>query len=164
MIKGFLTAILICFCLYVPASAEDQNKIHIGKDDRCPVCAMKVARYPNFACTMDLKDGQKFSFCATGCLIRSWFYPEIFLKAQKADIRHVWVQDYFTGKKIDGLSAFWVAGSDVIGPMGPALVPLKSKSDIEVFKRRHGGDMVFDLSELTVEKWETITGKKIISR
>jgi copper chaperone NosL len=149
----------LCFCLIDFARADEQFGIEIDKDDRCPVCAMQVALYPKFACAMELVDGRKFSFCATGCMIRSWLHPEVYLGAEKADIQHVWVQDYFTGEKIDGFTAFWVAGSDVIGPMGPAFVPLKSESDVKAFKRRHGGKTVFHLTDLTDDKWKEITGK-----
>jgi len=150
----------LCFCLIDFARAEEQVGIQVGKDDRCPVCAMKVSLYPKFSCTMELVDGRKFSFCATGCMIRSWLHPEVYLNAEKSDIQHVWVQDYFTGQKIDGVSAYWVAGSDVIGPMGPALVPLKSEIDVEAFKKRHGGKTVFHLTDLTDDKWKEITGRE----
>lgn len=149
----------LCFCLIDFARADEQFGIEIDKDDRCPVCAMQVALYPKFACAMELVDGRKFSFCATGCMIRSWLHPEVYLGAEKADIQNVWVQDYFTGEKIDGSTAFWVAGSNVIGPMGSAFVPLKSESDVEAFKRRHGGKTVFHLTDLTDDKWKEITGK-----
>jgi nitrous oxide reductase accessory protein NosL len=149
----------LCFCLIDFARADEQFGIEVDKEDRCPVCAMQVALYPKFACAMELVDGRKFSFCATGRMIRSWLNPEVYLGAEKADIQHVWVQDYFTGEKIDGSTAFWVAGSDVIGPMGPAFVPLKSESDVKAFKRRHGGKTVFHLTDLTDDKWNEITGK-----
>lgn len=70
------------------------------------------------------------------------------------------VQDYFTGDQVAGESVFWVAGSDVIGPMGPALVPLKNEEDLEIFKKRHETKAVFRLSEMTDEKWQQLTGKK----
>ena len=154
-----LFVFVLCFNLTALTWADEQEKIQVGKDDRCPVCAMKVALYPKFACTMELIDGRTFSFCATGCMIRAWLHPEVYLKAEKSDIQQVWVQDYFTGEKIDGSKAFWVVGSDVIGPMGPAFVPLKSESDVEAFKRRHGGKTGFHLMDLTNEKWDEITGK-----
>jgi copper chaperone NosL len=160
IVASFLSVVAICFCLSAFAKADEQGGIQIGKDDRCPVCAMKVALYPKFACAMELADGRKFSFCAAGCMIRAWLHPEIYLGAEKSDIQYVWVQDYFTGKKIDGSKAFWVAGSDVIGPMGPAFVPLESGSDVEAFKRRHGGKSVFHLTDITDEKWKEITGKE----
>jgi copper chaperone NosL len=157
VITTLFLSVIIFFCLTAFSGAEERPWIQFGKDDRCPVCAMKVALYPKFVCTMEMVDGRKFSFCATGCMIRSWLHPEVYLGSVKSDIQHVWVQDYFTGQKMDGASAFWVTGSDVIGPMGPAFVPLKSESDVEAFKRRHGGQVGFHLPDLTDEKWKEIT-------
>jgi hypothetical protein len=74
------------------------------------------------------------------------------------------VQDYFTGEQVSGESVFWVAGSDVIGPMGPALVPLKNEQGLEVFKKRHGATAVFRLFEMTDEKWQQLTGKNAIPK
>jgi nitrous oxide reductase accessory protein NosL len=72
------------------------------------------------------------------------------------------VQDYFSGQPVDGLAVYWVAGSDVVGPMGPALVPILDERQVEVFKKRHGGKAVFRLAEMTDEKWLTLTGKKAV--
>jgi copper chaperone NosL len=72
------------------------------------------------------------------------------------------VQDYFSGEQADGLNVYWVAGSDVVGPMGPALVPILNEQQVEVFKNRHGGKAVFRLGEMTDEKWQKLTGKKAV--
>ncbi len=135
-------------------------EIEIDEDDRCPVCAMRVALYPTFAAAMELRDGKAFKFCSNGCMIRSWLRPKDFLGVERQEIERVWVQDYFTGRRIDGTEAVWVWGSDVRGPMGPTPVPLVSEKDFEAFNRRHGGKTVFHLRELTEEKWENITGRK----
>ncbi len=97
-------------------------------------------------------------------MIRSWMHPDIFLGTTKTELKRSVVQDYFTGEQVSGGSVFWVAGSDVIGPMGPALVPLKKEEDLEVFKKRHGAKAVFRLSEMTDEKWQQLTGKKAIPK
>jgi nitrous oxide reductase accessory protein NosL len=136
-------------------------EIEINESDRCPVCAMRVILYPTFAASMELHSGEKFKFCSNGCMIRSWLHPEVFLGAPKTEIKNVWVQDYFSGRRIDGTEAYWVWGSDVRGPMGWEPVPLMSKKDLEPFKRRHGAKTVFHLKELSDEKWEKITGRKI---
>lgn len=86
-------------------------------------------------------------------------HPEVFLGVKKASLQLPVVQAYFTGKPIDARKAIWVAGSDVMGPMGPALVPLETQKELDAFKARHGGKTVFRLSEMTDEKWKAITGK-----
>jgi hypothetical protein len=87
-------------------------------------------------------------------------HPEIFLGAAKEELKRTVVQDYFTGEQVPGGSVYWVAGSDVISPMGPALVPLKNEQHLNVFKKRHGSKTVFRLSEMTDKKWQQLTSKK----
>jgi nitrous oxide reductase accessory protein NosL len=139
---------------------DESGAMQISNQDRCPVCAMKVSRHKKFSCALQLMNGSTFYFCGTGCMIRSWMHPEIFLGAAKEELKRSVVQDYFTGEQVSGQSVYWVAGSDVIGPMGPALVPLKNEQHLDVFKKRHGAKSVFRLSEMTDEKWQQLTGKK----
>ncbi|MCU0585171.1 MAG: nitrous oxide reductase accessory protein NosL [Desulfobacterales bacterium] len=139
---------------------DDNGRMHISEGDRCPVCAMHVQAHRKFASAIQLMDGRTFYFCASGCMIRAWVHPEIFLNAPKADLKRSVVQDYFGGEHLDGASVLWVAGSDVVGPMGPALVPLKSEKELAAFKARHGAKTTFRLNEMNDAAWERITGKK----
>ena len=139
---------------------DESGAMQISIQDRCPVCAMQVSKHKKFACAVQLMNGSTFYFCGAGCMIRSWIHPEIFLGATKEELKRSVVQDYFSGEQVPGRSVYWVAGSDVIGPMGPALVPLKDEQHLDVFKKRHGAKAVFRLSEMTDEKWQQVTGKK----
>jgi len=139
---------------------DADGRMHFSAEDRCPVCAMRATTNPKFTSAIELRDGRTFYFCGTGCMIRSWLHPEVFLNVTKKDLRRAVVQDYFSGEHVDAMDVYWVAGSDVVGPMGPALVPLKSKGDLNAFQRRHGGTTIFRLADMTPEKWQDITGKK----
>lgn len=141
---------------------DDNGHMRISQGDRCPVCAMKVGKHKKFASAIQMVDGTTFYFCGTGCMIRSWIHPEAFLGKKKEALKRGVVQDYFTGRQVDAMNVFWVAGSDIVGPMGPALVPLRSVEDLEAFKKRHGGKAVFRLSEMDDGKWLKITGKSIL--
>ena len=141
---------------------DENGHMQISAQDRCPVCAMKVSAHKKFAGAIQLTGGQTFYFCGTGCMIRSWIHPEIFLNASKADLNKSVVQDYFSGRQVDGQAVYWVAGSDVVGPMGRALVPIMDEGQVAVFNKRHGGKAVFRLSEMTDEKWLQLTGKKAV--
>jgi nitrous oxide reductase accessory protein NosL len=54
-------------------------------------------------------------------------------------IGSIWVTDYYGLQKIDARKAYYVIGSDVLGPMGHEFVPLASKVDAEDFMREHKG-------------------------
>jgi copper chaperone NosL len=141
---------------------DEHGRMQISDQDRCPVCAMKVNAHKKFSSAIQLADGKTFYFCGTGCMIRSWMHPEIFLNVSKPKLKKSVVQDYFSGEQVDGLAVYWVAGSDVVGPMGPALVPILDEGQVAVFKNRHGGKAVFRLGEMTDEKWQQLTGRKAV--
>lgn len=136
------------------------GRMQISKEDRCPVCAMPVADHEAFSAAIVLKDGTAFYFCAPGCMMRAWLHPEIHLGREKEALGRTMVRDYFSGDFVDGHEVFWLSGSDVIGPMGPALVSLKDSSDLAAFRRRHGGKEVFQLRDLNDQNWEKLTGKR----
>lgn len=148
-------------CGGIPAgrkSLDTNGSMQVSPEDRCPVCGMRVINYPYFSTAIQLKDDTTFYFCSAGCMIRAWLQPEIFLAHPKHRIRRAMVKNYFTGQPLDALEAVWVAGSDVIGPMGPAVVPLSGPEEVRTFRRRHGGKQVFRLQELDSDRWRSITG------
>ena len=147
-----------------PASTglDEAGQMHVSEGDRCPVCAMDVSEHARFASAIELRDGRTFYFCGTGCMIRSWLHPEVFLGVPRASLQRAVVKEYFNGEHVDALKAVFVAGSDVVGPMGPALVPLKTQADVDTFMARHKGKTTFRVSELDDGRWEAITGKRAI--
>lgn len=145
----------------VPAEKPlgEDGRLQLSQGDRCPVCAMPVADHPKTAAAIQLSGGQTYYFCGTGCLIKSWLHPEVYLGVDRSRLSRAVVQDYFTGAPLDALKAKWVAGSDVVGPMGPMLVPLKDAAALATFKERHGGKTDFSLDGLTDAAFRAITGK-----
>ena len=141
-------------------SLSPEGAMRIGAEDRCPVCAMLPIRYPRFAAAIELQDGRTYYFCSPGCMLNAWLHPEIFLGTTAAQLKRPIVLEYLSGQPLDARLVFWVSGSDVIGPMGPALVPLKDKKHLEAFRQRHGAKHVFHLDELNDANWETLTGKQ----
>ncbi|MBL0714829.1 MAG: nitrous oxide reductase accessory protein NosL [Desulfosarcina sp.] len=138
---------------------DPRNRMQISPADRCPVCAMRPIKYPRFAAAIRLKDGTSFYFCSAGCMLKAWLRPDVFLGGRPEILQLPVALDYFTGRPLDAREAFWISGSDVIGPMGPALVPLQQSDHIAAFRRRHGSARVFRLEELNQDNWEALTGK-----
>jgi nitrous oxide reductase accessory protein NosL len=132
------------------------GQMAISPVDRCPVCAMFPARYQQTAAAMVLKNGHVFYFCSNGCLIRAWLRPGRYLGKKRSDIHRLIVRDYFSGRPIEAASATWVAGSDVVGPMGPAVIALEDAGHLAAFKRRHGAKAVFTFDQINAELWERI--------
>ena len=122
----------------------------ISAEDRCPVCAMLPMRYPRFAAAIELQGG----------MLNAWLNPDIFLGTEAGQLKRPLVREYLSGQTLDAREVIWVSGSDVVGPMGPALIPLKGASDLEAFRRRHGAKHVFRLEELTHDTWQILTGRQ----
>jgi len=137
-------------------SLDESGRMQISAQDRCPLCGMFPAKRPKSAAAMVLKDGRTFYFCANGCLLRAWRQSDRRLKVPVEDIQRMVVQDYFSGATLDAHEAWWVAGSNVVGPMGPALVALESEQEVAAFKKRHGGRRVFRLRDVDDELWSDL--------
>jgi nitrous oxide reductase accessory protein NosL len=140
-------------------SLDESGEMHISPEDRCPVCAMKSYNHPKTSCAIQLQSGNTFYFCGTGCLIKSWVRPDKYLSVTESELKRAVVREYFTGRTVDALSVTWVAGSDVVGPMGRAIVPLLGDDHLKAFQRRHGGQTVFSLKGLTEADLMKILGK-----
>jgi copper chaperone NosL len=147
---------------YGMKSLDNRGRMQISSSDRCPVCGMKVIRYPKFSCAIQLQDTSTYYFCSTGCMVRSWMHPEIYLGKQPTDLKQPVVREYFSGRQVDARRVIFVHGSDVIGPMGPALVPVLDGKNRTVFMKRHGGKTVLRLESLTDAEWLKITGRKML--
>lgn len=130
--------------------------MRISDQDRCPLCGMFPAKRPKTAAGMSLVDGRTFYFCGNGCLLRAWRDPAAYLGATPASIQRMVTQDFFSGVPLDAQQAWWVAGSDVVGPMGPALVALADEAEVAQFKARHGGTIVFRLAQMDDALWQKL--------
>jgi nitrous oxide reductase accessory protein NosL len=113
-----------------------------GPKDRCATCGMFVAKYPSWVATIAYVDGSHRFFDGPKDLFRFRAGDG----AGDAQESEIWVTDYYTTKPIKARDAFFVLGSDVIGPMGAELVPHASLDHAESFRTDHGGDtpLAFD--------------------
>jgi nitrous oxide reductase accessory protein NosL len=139
---------------------DKSGQMHFSKQDRCPVCGMRIIKYARFACAIQLKDKDTFYFCGASCLLKTWLRPDLFLGKPARELFKPVIQEYFSGKQMDARNVIWISGSNVIGPMGPALVPLQDEKHLQAFKKRHGGKHVFKLEDLNEKTWQIITGNK----
>jgi copper chaperone NosL len=132
------------------------GSLRLDPGDHCPVCGMFPARRPECAAALQLQDGRTFYFCSNRCLLGAWRNPGIHLGVSADAIKRVIVLDYFNGTPIDGRSAWWIAGSDVIGPMGPSLVTVSTRDNATVFQERHGGSLLFQLDQVDAALWSKL--------
>ena len=120
-----------------------------GPKDKCPVCGMFVARYPDWTASIRFASGEQAFFDGVKDLLKftlnmSRYAPD----KTPADVAAVQVTDYYAHEPIDGRTAFYVVGSDVFRPMGKELIPFARRAQAEEFLKDHKGRAIHTWSEL----------------
>lgn len=135
-----------------PAAGPGAAEPPPGPRERCPVCGMFVAKYPDWLAGIRFADGARALFDGCKDLFRFWLDPGAFLPSRRREqVTSIFVTDYYTLEPIDARGAFFVQGSDVLGPMGRELVPFSTREAAEEFLRDHRGSAVLGFDAVTPE-------------
>ncbi len=133
-----------------------QSQMDIKKTDHCPVCGMLVDKDLKWAAKLVMKDGTYYAYDGVKDMLKHYFNIPKYTPKKTADgIKLMTVTDYYDGKKIDAKSAYYVIGSDVLGPMGPEFIPFKDESSAQEFMNDHKGKSVLRFQDITME---TVSG------
>lgn len=141
----FLTAALAAGILL---AAPPPGPVKPGPREKCPVCGMFVAKYPDWIAGIRHRDGSRLLFDGAKDLFK-------FLlgldggAAPRSDVESIFVTDYYAVTPVDARAAFFVVGSDAYGPMGRELVPFARLEDAREFLRDHHGERVLTFAEVT---------------
>lgn len=135
--------LLVHLCGVTWASPDKIIPVGPGAKDRCPVCGMFVAPYPTWVAALKLTDGKVEYFDGPRDMFLRYF-----ALGGKSSGAEVFVTDYYAAKLIPASGAFFVTGSDVIGPMGAELVPLGSADEAAGFMKDHDGKRVYAFGEV----------------
>lgn len=122
-----------------------------GEKDRCAVCGMFVAPFPQWTAAIELKDGRHFYFDGPKDLFICLFDLPAYLPGVSVDqVAGVYVTEYYSTTLHSATEVIFVTGSDVLGPMGSELVPVLGREAAETFRRDHKGQalMRFDGKQL----------------
>lgn len=123
-----------------------------GERDTCPVCGMFVAKYPEWIATVVYKDGHAHHFDGSKDMFKYLQdLPRYAPGDSVEEIATIAVTEYYSLDRIDARNAWFVIGSDVLGPMGHELVPLATREDAEEFTQDHKGQKVLRFKEVTRE-------------
>jgi hypothetical protein len=111
---------------------------------------MFVAKFPDWVCSITLRDGTALFFDGPKDLFKYYYSPGRYGAAGKTpEIVSITVKDYYTLVVQDGRRAYYVLGSDIFGPMGKELVPFATEKDALGFLKDHGGRRVLRFQEIT---------------
>lgn len=120
--------------------------------DLCPVCGMIVAKFPNWIAAVVWADGKVHYFDGAKDLFKFLLQLQKYAPGrQPGAVRNIVVTEFYDLTQIDGRKAYFVAGSDVTGPMGHELIPLASRADALDFQREHRGKRIFEYPQVTLE-------------
>jgi nitrous oxide reductase accessory protein NosL len=143
-----LAACLLLFSL-PPAWGEGLQPPAPGPKDTCPVCGMFVALYPDWAATVLYKDGHAHHFDGAKDLFKYLLnLPKYAPGRSQGDIAAIGVTEYYGVTRIDARAAWYVIGSDVLGPMGHELVPLATQAEAQDFLKDHQGRRIVRFDEV----------------
>ena len=108
--------------------------------ETCPVCGARVDTDSPWLASAQHTDGQAVFFDGPKHLFKYVFELSRYShRRASGPIAAYWVTERCQGTRIDPQTAFFVVGSDVLGPKGHDLVPLPSREEAETFLREHRG-------------------------
>jgi len=147
-----LPGLLFLLALPLPSVAEPAGIPYPGHTDTCPVCGMFVAKYPEWIASVLYNDGHAHHFDGAKDMfkylldLRKWAPGR-----RREDIVTIGVTEYYGLTRIDAHRAWYVIGSDVLGPMGHELIPLRTEGDAMELTGDHGGKRVLRFDQVTME-------------
>ena len=150
--------LVVLLLLTVSASlAEEVKPATPAAGDKCPVCGMFVAKYPDFLAEIVFKDGSHAFFDGVKDMMKYYFDLPKYNPAKKtADIAAIFVNDYYNLTPTDGLKAYYVYGSNVYGPMGRELVPFKEEAEAKEFMKDHAGKSIYKFNDINPHLIKTL--------
>jgi nitrous oxide reductase accessory protein NosL len=138
--------------LFLISSAFAGNDISPAAKDKCAVCGMFVAKYPDWSAMIEYRNGRRVWFDGVKDLLKGYSNPAKYgLLKDRSEIKAIWVKDYYSLSLIDGRSALYVIGSDTLGPMGKELIPFAKDKDAKGFQKDHLGEKIFRFDQLNAE-------------
>ncbi|MGE5894570.1 MAG: nitrous oxide reductase accessory protein NosL [bacterium] len=143
-------AVVACILLLLAIGVSHAEPRKVQPGDKCQVCGMFVAKYPDWIAQVVFKDGTYAFFDGpkdmfTYCLNLQKYSPS----RSESDIVSTYVTEYYSLKMIDARKASYVIGSDTYGPMGKELIPFADRQSAEEFMKDHKGKNVLVFDQVT---------------
>ena len=142
----FSLTLILALTLITGIYGGERKPVKPSPKDKCPVCGMFVAKYPDFLAQIVFKDGSALFFDGAKDMFKCYLNLKKYHPSRKqSDIDSIYVTDYYGLTFIDGFEAFYVVGSDIYGPMGRELIPFEKEADAREFMKDHKGNRALKL-------------------
>ncbi|AXK49201.1 hypothetical protein CRU87_08770 [Aliarcobacter trophiarum LMG 25534] len=129
---------------------SEHSSLTIPQDAKCSVCGMFVAKYDKWVATIQVEK-EIFYFDGVKDMIKFYSEPTKYIKNIDLKNSIISVIDYYTLEQVDARNAFFVIGSNVMGPMGNELVPFKDENSANEFLKDHFGTKVLKFNEISLD-------------
>jgi copper chaperone NosL len=148
--RMFLASLVACLAHSAHAGETPPAPVKPTARDKCPVCGMFVAKYPDFLAQVIYQDRAYAMFDGAKDLFKYLVQLKQYAPArQAADIAAIYVTDYYALLPIEGKRAWYVIGSDMYGPMGRELIPFAKEAEGKAFLTDHKGKRLLRFEEVT---------------
>ncbi len=135
--------------LFVIAASGFSEPLHpVDEGQKCPVCGMLVAKYEQWLSQIVIGDQKPLVFDGVKDMMAYYFNVEKYGGKGDMSAAEIWVRNYYTLDYINGREAYFVVGSDVLGPMGAELIPFSTQKEADNFKKDHGGSSILRFDEI----------------
>ncbi len=120
------------------------------KKDRCPVCGMFAYKYPSWIAGFVFKSGNKYFHCCPKCMLHNLNNVSKYQPGENREqLALIWVTEYYTTKKMNARDVLFVVGTNLVGPMGLDLIPIKGRAAANNLKRDYRGNLILPLDQIT---------------
>ncbi|MBT8344854.1 MAG: nitrous oxide reductase accessory protein NosL [Desulfofustis sp.] len=142
-------AVLCCLkVLLIFGTAVSEPLQEIDANEKCPVCGMFVAKYDQWLTQIVNENETPLVFDGVKDMMAYYFNYALYGGDMELTQAEIWVRNYYTLDYINGRTAFYVVGSDVLGPMGDELIPFSTLQEAENFKKDHQGTTILRFDEI----------------
>ena len=137
-------------------------EIDFDKETTCLVRQMKVYKDPTWFAKIELNNGKKVFFSSPKSMFEFYFRPgkwfDVGVKSEK-DFKDILVTDFKTLKAVKAKGAFFIYGTNVVGPAGDDLIPFDSYADAEEFSKKHNGKRIMGFRDVSDALIRLINGR-----
>lgn len=142
---------LIVFSVMLSRLSYAEGPVQPKPKDKCPVCGMFVSPYPQWTAEIIFQDGAYAVFDGPKDMLKYYFNVAKYNHGKtNRDIAGIYVTEYYTIKMMRARDVYFVKDSDVLGPMGDELVPVKGEREAGTFLRDHRGKKILKFEEITL--------------
>lgn len=155
MKKVLLAAFVMSVFFTCETKDENQQMAAVkSSEHRCANCGMITSKYPKWEQMIVKAPGDTMFFDGARCMFKIQLDS-----ATAVDSENIQVKDYYTLEYIDGKTAYYVIGSDVLGPMGNELIPFTTEDAAKEFLNDHKAEKIIRFSDVEMAMIMKLAGK-----